>query len=201
MPDKFVPFSGPGHRLGGSGQGNQTPTGQAHNVRQARAQHQPQNHSGSSATGHRLGGHGVGNQTLSGQAHNERQARALYQPQNITGFTGRIGHQPTVYYTSEDVHGHITQAHRVPENVGREMPIEHPGYSATNTGRNGALEERINGHLIHPSRNPLVGATATTQPSLANAHTQFPDLKPMTDPTVRREVKARLAAEKKNRKK
>lgn len=90
------------------------------------------------------------------------------------------------------MHGHITQAHGIPENVGRERPIEHAGYSATNTGRNGALEERINGHLIHPSRNPLVGATATTQPSLANVHTQHTALKPITDPTVHRAVMARI---------
>ncbi len=70
MPDdKFVPFSGQGHRLGGKGYGNQTPTG---------------------------------------QAHNERQSRALYKPENIVGFTGRIGQQPTVYYSKGDTHGHHT---------------------------------------------------------------------------------------------
>ena len=153
MHDKFVAFSGAGHRLGGSGYGNVSPTG---------------------------------------QAHNERQSRALYQPQNVTGFTGRLGHDPTVYYHSGDVFGHITQAHDIPENVGREMPISDPTYTATNTGPLGELEERSQGRVFHTSRNPLVGATPTTTPSLVHAHTAFPELKPLTDPKVYAAVMKRI---------
>ncbi len=77
------------------------------------------------------------------------------------------------------------------------MPIEDKTYQATNTGRKGNLEERVQGKLIHTSRNPLVSANAQTQPSLASAHQQHQNLKPMTDPSVRREVMARLHSKKK----
>jgi hypothetical protein len=44
----------------------------------------------------------------------------FYTADNIIGYTGDIDNNPTVYFLTDLEYGHITQAHRDTDNVGRE---------------------------------------------------------------------------------
>ena len=146
MGNKFVPFSGTGHRLGGSEDGYR-----GLSPRQAAAR--------------------------------AAESRALYQPRNIMGITGTVGHNPTVYYKRGDTFGHITTAHPYTDNVGREKPRTDPTYTATNTGRGGALVERTAHGFYHPSRNPLDTSHASIHdPGVQSTHERFRALKGVSDP-------------------
>ena len=114
----------------------------------------------------------------------ERMARHLYKTENIIGYTGNIDDNPTVYYRRPSgTFGHITQDHKYQDNIGRENARNHPGYTFGNTGPGGRLEEKINGKVIHPSRNPFVPLSrsrATRKEEvrkLRTAHHNFPIIK------------------------
>jgi len=122
-------------------------------------------------------------------------ASRLYQPQNIIGTTSAIGQQPTVYYrTMSGTFGHITQEHKIPENVGREAPGKHPLYTAANTGKGGALEEKIGNRVIHTSRNQFKAfdPMASNAHEILTAHTRNPGLKQVSNPDVHKKVVERL---------
>ncbi len=156
MPNDFVPFSGTGHRLGGSEDGYRHLT-----PRQAAAR--------------------------------AAESRALYQPQNIMGITGTVGHNPTVYYRSGHTFGHITTAHPYSDNVGREVPRTDPTYTATNTGRHGALEERVGGRVFHTSRNSLDTSFASiSDPTVQRVHENVRTLKGVSDPQKHAAVLANI---------
>lgn len=48
-------------------------------------------------------------------------APLFYVRNNIIGYTGELERMPTVYFNDGEHHGHITQAHSDPSNIGREM--------------------------------------------------------------------------------
>ena len=78
----------------------------------------------------------------------------LYRVENIIGYTGNLQNNPTVYFFSPStdvngqpktqlvgknnqilfLNGHITQAHDIADNVGRELVVESWSYSLMNAG-------------------------------------------------------------------
>jgi hypothetical protein len=60
----------------------------------------------------------------------------FYVAQNIVGYTGDIGENPTVYFSSDkqhgNVHGRITQDHKNKDNIGRDVVKTNEGYSIWN---------------------------------------------------------------------
>ena len=83
----------------------------------------------------------------------------FYIPENIIGYTGRIDDNPTVYFMTGPAHGpneygHITQAHDIGPNVGREGVHRSARYEMR-VGATGNLEEWDGGRCIHPSRHPF----------------------------------------------
>ena len=98
-------------------------------------------------------------------------ASDFYSPQNIIGHTGDIDNNPTVYYLQDkqqgnQAYGHITTAHKKPDNVGKEVVRESTSYRMTHdgvsrsTGNTQTLVEwdaniKQNEH-IHKSRNRFV---------------------------------------------
>ncbi len=84
----------------------------------------------------------------------------FYIEQNIIGYTGNIEDHPTVYFKTGPAHGpneygHITQAHQIGPNIGREE-VRRSAHYEMRAGANGNLEEWDAGRLIHPSRNPFI---------------------------------------------
>lgn len=80
----------------------------------------------------------------------------FYIPQNIIGYTGNINNNPTVYFLNGTSFGHITQAHDIRQNVGREEVYQAQDYEIRNI--NGRAQEWAWGHCIHPSRNLFISA-------------------------------------------
>lgn len=85
----------------------------------------------------------------------------FYQVWNIIGYTGKLNELPTVYFLSDEFAGHITQQHRNPRNVGRDVPSPREGYVFGNIGIPGINEIRlVETHLVqgwdHVSRNAMV---------------------------------------------
>jgi hypothetical protein len=78
----------------------------------------------------------------------------FYIPQNIIGYTGNINNNPTVYFQNGTSYGHITQAHDIRQNVGREEVCQAQDYQIINV--NGRAEEWAGGRCIHPSRNAFI---------------------------------------------
>ncbi len=84
----------------------------------------------------------------------------FYIVENIVGYTGNLHQNPTVYFYiggATSTFGHITQAHTLDENVGREKVITDDEYVAGNITRQGHtffFEEWSDGQ--HPSRTPMV---------------------------------------------
>jgi len=84
----------------------------------------------------------------------------FYIPENIIGYTGRIDDNPTVYFMTGPAHGpneygHITQAHQIGPNEGREEVQRSTQYEIR-VGADGNLEEWDGGQCIHESRNPFI---------------------------------------------
>ena len=88
---------------------------------------------------------------------------AFYQPHNIIGSTGDVDDHPTVYYQSGQTFGHITTAHKKPDNVGKEKVRTHSQYSMANTGKGGVLQEKIGAKVVHDSRNPFVSVSGEAE--------------------------------------
>ena len=84
---------------------------------------------------------------------------------NIIGYTGTVHLNPTVYFQHNDEYGHITQAHDVKENIGREEVHQHPDYSIRNEMIDGSLRcvERRGTKIFHTSRNKFVGVAEMSQ--------------------------------------
>ena len=84
----------------------------------------------------------------------------FYIPENIIGYTGQIDNNPTVYFMTGPAHGpneygHITQAHQVGPNEGREG-VRRSAHYELRAGADGNLEEWDAGRCIHRSRNPFM---------------------------------------------
>jgi hypothetical protein len=80
----------------------------------------------------------------------------FYIRQYIYGYTGSITSNPTVYFRNGNTFGHITQAHGIKENVGRETKRVAQTYEIINVGDN--AQEMVNGRNIHTSRNQFISA-------------------------------------------
>ena len=76
----------------------------------------------------------------------------FYIPRNIIGYTGNINNNPTVYFQNGASYGHITQAHDIRQNIGREEVCQAQDYRIFNNVH-GTAEEWAGGRCIHPSRN------------------------------------------------
>lgn len=123
------------------------------------------------------------------------RATQLYQSQNFIGTTG-AGPETTYYYrTRNNSFGHITQAHGIPENVGREPHRQDPTYGIANTGPKGVSQEVQKGKVMHTSRNPFVPVAAQSpgweqrEQQARQTHQHF---KPLADPEVRKAVNTRM---------
>jgi len=123
------------------------------------------------------------------------RANRLYQPDNFIGTTG-AGAETTYYYrTRNNSFGHITQAHGIPENVGREPHRQDMTYKIENTGPKGVSQEFRGGKVMHTSRNPFLPLSAQAsgwergEQQAREAHQHF---KPLADPKVRRAVDERM---------
>ncbi len=103
---------------------------------------------------------------------------SFYIEANIIGYTGTIGQNPTVYFQNGNKFGRITQDHNNADNIGRNKVREYADYTIGNTGSNGNAEEFYNGRVRHTSRNSYVAVTDQTRSSLADAITNFPNVKP-----------------------
>jgi hypothetical protein len=98
-------------------------------------------------------------------------AADFYIPDNIIGYTGVLSKNPTVYFLSATLYGHITQVHDVWENVGREEIRSNASYEFGNMKDTRSLVERdAANNMVHESRSPiiLVGAGALP-PELTHA--------------------------------
>jgi hypothetical protein len=109
----------------------------------------------------------------------------FYIQANIIGYTGGINRDPTVYFLTGPAHGpnefgHITQAHNIIANVGREGVVRAALYEMRQ-GAGGELEEWADGVCIHPSRNAFVAVSQATLPTLAQAIGRFPNQKRISD--------------------
>lgn len=105
----------------------------------------------------------------------------FYIQANIIGYTGNPNHAPTVYFLRGPVHGpheygHITQAHNLFANVGREA-VGQAGLYEMRTGVGGVLEEWADGDRIHESRNAFVAVSPATLDALAAAIPRYPNKK------------------------
>ena len=108
----------------------------------------------------------------------------FYVRKNIIGYTGELHNNPTVYFTTQNEHGRITQAHPNAENVGRNLVKTRHGHTFKNEdiGRGEIrLVEYQNERKFHTSRNALIWLDPTpsdnTLDILERAITRFPDLK------------------------
>lgn len=79
----------------------------------------------------------------------------FYIPGNIIGFTGDVDSDPTVYFQRGNEVGHITQAHDIAQNVGREEVKPYAAYSIGNNA-SGRCVEKDGTRLLHESRNAFV---------------------------------------------
>lgn len=84
----------------------------------------------------------------------------FYIPENIIGYTGNINNNPTVYFQNGTSFGHITQAHDLAPNVGREEVRQAQDYEIRNI--HGRAQEWAGGRCIHPSRNRFISVAALT---------------------------------------
>ena len=132
----------------------------------------------------------------------------FYTKDNILGYTGKLDDNPTVYFADAGrmnpktvevdgkqqvvvTFGHITQAHDIPTNVGREQVDESYSYSIHNVMENGEehAQEAVYGrprgaakatHVdFHTSRNRFEAATKGNTEILARAIARFPEIKKM----------------------
>jgi hypothetical protein len=78
----------------------------------------------------------------------------LYTPENIIGYTGNINNNPTVYFQKGYAYGHITQAHGLGHNVGREEVRQAVDYDIRNV--HGTCHEYAGGRCFHESRSMFV---------------------------------------------
>jgi len=78
----------------------------------------------------------------------------FYIPQNIIGYTGNISNNPTVYFQNGTSYGHITQAHDIRQNVGREEVRQAQDYQIINV--HGRAQEWAGGRCFHNSRNAFI---------------------------------------------
>ena len=114
----------------------------------------------------------------------DQKSARLYQTHNVIGSTQAHGQLPTVYYrTSSGTFGHITQEHKIADNVGRELARKDARYNFGNTGPNGQLQERVlagvwflaaweSAHGGEPNSAPSAGLIARLVEAAA---TQSPD--------------------------
>ena len=108
----------------------------------------------------------------------------FYIPENIIGYTGQIDNNPTVYFMEGPAHGpneygHITQAHRIGPNEGRETVRSSAQYEMR-AGAAGNLEEWDAGRRIHSSRSrfiPVAGLNAKSKYLLSCAIARFSEKK------------------------
>jgi hypothetical protein len=109
----------------------------------------------------------------------DQKSARLYQTHNVIGSTQAHGQLPTVYYrTSSGTFGHITQEHKIADNVGRELARKDARYNFGNTGPNGQLQEKMGSKVFHTSRNPFVPAvTHDERRNLSTAQVSFPNIK------------------------
>lgn len=113
----------------------------------------------------------------------------FYNANNIIGFTGNANNNPTVYYQRGNDFGHITTAHDIDTNIGKErihsnanyniannVPITHPRTNVTTNH----MQERIGNRSFHTSRSPaLTPANGGNRQQLHNATLQHRNLKEM----------------------
>jgi hypothetical protein len=98
----------------------------------------------------------------------------FYIPENIIGYTGNIDNNPTVYFRKVYQFGHITQAHGVGHNEGREAVDFARDYEIKNV--NGVCHEFKGGACFHESRNrfiSIVGLNAGSKYKLSLAIPKF----------------------------
>lgn len=100
----------------------------------------------------------------------------FYIAANIIGYTGRPYPNPTVYFRRQLADGryefgHITQAHPVKENVGREEVRTEIDYTIGNEviDNKTICVERVDGYIRHKSRNAFVDTIANPPRALDQA--------------------------------
>jgi hypothetical protein len=112
---------------------------------------------------------------------------ALYSARNIIGYTGEINDSPTVYFleplgTAPRRYGHITQAHWLWLNTGRECAHSAENYTYENN-IDGVLVEKVNGKILHTSRNRFIPTSpGRTQTDLEKSITRFTGMKSIYEP-------------------
>jgi hypothetical protein len=123
----------------------------------------------------------------------------FYVRENIMGYTGQLLGDPTVYFTTRNRHGRITQNHPIHGNIGRGLVKSRDGYTFGNEHIEGEvrLVEYQDGKKFHTSRNMLILVDPTSSDNtldiLERAITRFPDLKRKYD--ERREALAWLGTQ------
>lgn len=85
----------------------------------------------------------------------------LYQPENIIGYTQAASNiLPTIYYAVDNLHGHLTQEHSNPMNIGIDIPIKSNNYSFGNRKIAGRGEVLFEGEASlgysHTSRSKFI---------------------------------------------
>lgn len=105
----------------------------------------------------------------------------FFTKENIIGYTGDIDQSPTVYFRKGNRFGRITQHHRNPDNVGRNLVREFDDYTIYNSADDNKAVEYYDGRTRHHSRNPFVSVNGNQEivlTELASAIERFPNLKP-----------------------
>jgi hypothetical protein len=108
----------------------------------------------------------------------------FYRSQNIVGYSGNINNFPTVYFQSPWEFGHITQAHDIRQNVGRQEVLSAVGYWIGNEDVGGGdirLVEKTNGEAFHTSRSTFTPVTNATRGTLAQSITKYSGAKYISD--------------------
>jgi hypothetical protein len=117
----------------------------------------------------------------------------FYNPGNIIGYTGDLLYYPTVYFGRGAAdgargqgyeYGHITQYHKLGQNVGREAVRWSKSYTIQNYLHKGKVvnHEWADAERFHVSRTPLITSDRFRPGDLSilrEAITLFPDLKLM----------------------
>lgn len=108
----------------------------------------------------------------------------LYNVAYMIGYTGTVHLNPTVYFQRKYRYGHITQAHDIKANIGRERVGENPEYVIENKIKNGKATciERIGDKKFHTSRNefiPIAKCSNLQKAVLGQSVLNFTEQKPI----------------------
>lgn len=105
----------------------------------------------------------------------------FYVRENMIGYTGELHNAPTIYFKSATEYGHITQAHKLASNVGREMigmlTISDGRRRFDYTLRNTRMKLRKGGPIEEHAIEQYIEATSGAYINIHLSRNKFVDIK------------------------